>query len=232
MNYPQRSMLSTARTSLCAGLAAALFWLGLAVAHAQAGSTRPPSIYNCRTADGRVISSDRPIADCAQRELRELNQDGSVRRIIAAPQTPEQRRAAAEETRQRQAEELARRIQQARDRNLLLTFEDESALDALRERGLAEIDHEIRIATLRILAIDKELQQAQHEAEAWTRQSKGKPLPFAHQKRITDAANAILAENALIEERTAERNRLEARFESDRNRLRELLGRRTAQPRG
>jgi hypothetical protein len=205
----------------CLGVALVLPGGNLA---AQTVTAPAPAIYSCKDADGRVISSDRPIAACARQPVRELNADGSLRRVIAPPLTREQEREENAREKQRQEEAWARRIQQARDRNLLLTFEDERALEAMRRRGLSDLDNEIRLATQRILSLDKELKAAQEAAAGWSAQHPRKRLPFSYQQRITDAANSILAEDALIADRHAERQRIDSRFEADAKRLRELLG--------
>jgi hypothetical protein len=203
----------------CAALLGAVADVG-----AQANAPSDRLIYSCEDESGRTISSDRPIQDCARRELRVLNRDGSVRQLIAAPLTREQMKQKSREEQQRQ-EELARlRAQQARDRSLLLTFEDEQSLESIRRRRLADVDHEIRLATTRILSLDKELKIAQGEAER-IQKERGRPPPFVYQQRIDDAANAILAEDSLIRERQAERTRINDRFDADARRLRELLGR-------
>jgi hypothetical protein len=186
-------------------------------------------IYTCEDDHGRIISADRPIADCSRRELRVLNNDGSLRRIIAAPLTREQQKQKDREELQRQDDLAKLRARQARDRSLLLTFEDEQSLESMRRRQLADIDHEIRLATLRILSLDKDLKIAQAEAARFQKERAGRPLPFVYQQRITDAANAILAEDSLIRDRQHERSRLNERFDTDAMRLRELLGRPTTQ---
>ena len=191
---------------------------------AQPTISAPSSIYSCTDADGRVISSDRPIAACSQRPMRELNSDGSVRRVIAPPMTREQQQQHGVQEKARQDEAWARKVQQSRDRNLLLTFEDERSLESMRRRGLADIDHEVRLATHRILSMDKELKIAQEAAAAWQVENPQKALPFNYKQRITDVANAILAEDALIAERNHERERVNSRFDTDARRLRELLG--------
>jgi hypothetical protein len=191
---------------------------------AQPTISSPPAIYSCSDADGRVISSDRPIPACARRPMRELNADGSLRRIIAPPLTKEQEREQAALDKQRRDDAWTRKVQQSRDRNLLLTFEDERSLESMRRRGLADIDHELRLATQRILSLDKELKIAQEAAATWKTENPRKQLPFPYQQRITDAANAILAEDALIADRHAERERVNSRFDADARRLRELLG--------
>ena len=172
--------------SACLGAALALAGFG---APAQPVISSPPAIYSCTDDDGRTITSDRPISACARRPMRELNPDGSLRRVIQPPLTKEQERERATRDKERQDEIWARKVQQARDRNLLLTFEDEGSLESMRRRGLADIDHEIRLATQRILSLDKELKLAQDAAEGWKRTNPRKQLPFTFQQRITDAAN-------------------------------------------
>ena len=159
--------------------------------------------------------------------MRELNTDGSLRRIIAPPLSKDEERQRAAVDKQRQDEAWARKVQQSRDRNLLLTFEDERSLESMRRRGLDDIDHEVRLATQRILSLDKDLKIAQEAAATWQAGNPRKKLPFHYQQRITDAANAILAEDALIADRHAERERVNSRFDADARRLRELLGKPT-----
>jgi len=203
---------------------------GLADDALAQGQRSDKLIYTCEDDQGRIISADRPIADCARRELRVLNNDGSLRRIIAAPLTREQQKQRDREELQRQDDLAKLRARQARDRSLLLTFEDEQSLESMRRRQLADVDHEIRLATLRILSLDKDLKIAQAEAARFQKERPGRALPFVYQQRITDAANAILAEDSLIRDRQNERARLNDRFDTDAMRLRELLGRPTAQP--
>jgi hypothetical protein len=200
-----------------------------AASHAQAASAPAPAIYSCTDANGRVISADRPLAACADRELRVHNPDGSLRRIIEPPLSKEQRAQREAEEKRRRDEAWARKVQQARDRNLLLTFEDEHSLESMRRRDIEHIDQEIKLATQRILTLDRELKAAQEAAETWKNGNPGKPLPFSYQQRITETANAILAEDALIADRRSERERVNSRFDADARRLRELLGKPAAQ---
>jgi len=52
----------------------AVFGLLAGVTVAQAATT----IYSCTDASGKKLTSDRPIAECANRDQRVLNADGSV----------------------------------------------------------------------------------------------------------------------------------------------------------
>ena len=99
---------------------------GLQLAHAQA-------IFTCVDGKGRHITSDRPIPECLDREQRELNPSGTVKRQIPPSQTAEER--AAEEVRQRLAAEDQARIaeEKRRDRALLARYPNRASHDA--ERG-------------------------------------------------------------------------------------------------
>ena len=68
------------------------------------GTQPGPGLYVCTDARGRTHSGDRPPAECVNREIRVLNRDGSLREVIPAPLTAEQRAARAAEE-QRKAEE-------------------------------------------------------------------------------------------------------------------------------
>ena len=62
-----------------------LAWLALtvpAVALAQGQTPSAAGIYSCVDAQGRRLTSDRPIPDCTTREQRVLNKDGSVQRVV------------------------------------------------------------------------------------------------------------------------------------------------------
>ncbi len=63
-------------------------------------------IYSCTDANGKRLTSDRPIPECTNRDQRELNADGSVRRIVPPPPTADER--AEKEARDREA--LAERV--------------------------------------------------------------------------------------------------------------------------
>ena len=217
-------MKSDGSRPLSAACLAAALALSLGLAVAQPSTATSATIYTCSDAEGRVISSDRPIPACERRSMRELNADGSLRRLIAPPMTKEQEREHALQEKQREEEVLARRIQQSRDRNLLLTFEDERALESMRQRGLADIDRDILLATRRILSLDKELKTAQAAAASWKAENPRKQLPLPAQHQIMDAANSILIEDSVVSERQAERDRINSRFDADGARLRQLLG--------
>jgi len=157
--------------------------------------------------------------------MRELNRDGSVRRVLPPPLTRQQEREAAQQALVRQEQERALKAQQAHDRHLLLTYKTPEDLRKRQEQQIQLIDEEISAAMRRILVLDQNLKEEREQAAEWQKKQ-DRPnarLPYAVQQRISSIANAILAEDALIQERRNERTRLNRDFEANAARLAELL---------
>ncbi|MDF3035707.1 MAG: hypothetical protein K0S28_981, partial [Paucimonas sp.] len=75
-------------------------------------------IYMCKDASGRTLTSDRPIPECSNREMREMGKDGVTRRVIAAPLTAEEKRKRTQEEEKKKAEATALEEQRKSDRAL------------------------------------------------------------------------------------------------------------------
>lgn len=216
----------TARTVLYSLTLTAVFALQVqSAAHAHAAGSGSSGIFVCTDDNGRVISSDQPISDCARRSMRELNRDGSLRRIVPPPQTRQQEKEAARQALLQQEKERIQRAQQAHDRHLLLTYQDESDLRNRQKQAISLIDEEIEAARRRVMVLNENLQVERERAKAWQAQQENPKtrLPFAQQQRLSSIANAILAEDALIKERQTERERVDKDYEMKAKRLNELL---------
>lgn len=192
---------------------------------AQTPGQPAPGIYVCKDENGRVISSDQPIRACSRRPMRELNRDGSVRRVLPAPLTRQQEKEAARQALIEKEKERTLRAKQAHDRHLLLTYQSPEDLRARQKQSIDLIDAEIDGAIRRILVLDEDLKKERQNAREWQAQqgTSAARLPYAIQQRISSIANAILAEDALIKERQSERARLNQDFDDKAARLSELL---------
>src|SRR5882724_9514780 len=76
-----RAMVREPRVAVCLNVA---WLLALAAGGAHAQS------FVCTTASGKTVVGDQFPPECFDRETRELRSDGSLRRIIPPPLTPEQ----------------------------------------------------------------------------------------------------------------------------------------------
>lgn len=112
--------------------------LGGLLAACAAGASAQ-AIYTCVDASGRRITSDRPIDTCMDREQKELNPSGRVRRTIG-PSLTAAERAAQEEQERKAAAEKERQAEQARIRkSLLARYPTPASHDAERAKALRSV---------------------------------------------------------------------------------------------
>ena len=147
--------------------ALALVWCSVGLAQA--------AIYTCVDAQGRRITSDRPIAACMDREQRELSPSGSVRRVIPPEPTADER-AALDAQRKAEAERNARLSEEKRrERALLSRYPNEAAHQRERAKALESVDvveHTIQkrieeLVKLRAGLDDEMAFYAKDPAKAW-----------------------------------------------------------------
>ena len=198
--------------------------LGLQAAplHVQAQATgQLPSaagIYTCVDAQGRKLTSDRPIMDCVSREQRLLNKDGSVQRVVPPTLTAEER--AEREAQQRRAE-LARAAQAdavRRDRNLMARFPTEAAHNKAREAALDTVRVAMKATEQRVKDLAKERKPLLDEAEFY----KGRTLP-ARLKQQLDANDAgVAAQKQSAANQELELARINRLYDTELDRLRRL----------
>lgn len=118
----------------------------------QAGA----AIYTCVDASGRRISSDRPIAECMDREQRLLNPSGTTRQSVG-PALSEAERAVQEERRRREdVDRLQAHEERLRQRALMSRYPNPEALARDRAGAIAPLEEVIASAGARLAALDVE----------------------------------------------------------------------------
>ena len=100
---------------------ACLLGAAAVLAFAWCGSASAQFLYVCAS-KGHVYSGGMPPPECKDQDLRELNPDGTLHKLIPAPLTPEQRKARDAAERERIREEENERAQAHLDRSLLETY--------------------------------------------------------------------------------------------------------------
>ena len=130
------------------------------LAGAAHGAWAQSSIYTCVDAKGRRLTSDRPITDCLDRDQKELNSNGTVRRVV--PPTPTAVERAAKEAREKQAAEDRQHLaeQKRMDKLLVKRYPNQVAHDMERAKALHPVEDAIatssrRIAELRARGADE-----------------------------------------------------------------------------
>ena len=193
---------------------------GMLMASASLAQDATPAkgIYTCTTADGRKLTSDRPIPECVSREQRVLNPDGSQRTTLPPFLSPEERAAKEAADRRAAADRLAQQDAIRRDRALVQRYPTEAAHQRARNAALDDASKALRISERRIKDLTAERKPLLDEAEFY----KGKPLP-AKLKQSLDANDAsIEAQHVLIENQKAELVRINKGYDAELARLRKL----------
>ncbi len=194
-----------------------LAWSGAAPTLAQVAAS-PAGIYTCTDDRGRRLTSDRPIAECHNRDQKLLNRDGSLRSVIAPPLTADERVEA--EARERRAAEMRSTQADAyrRDRNLLTRYPDEAAHTRARESALDSVRVARKFSEQRLKELAKERIPLANEAEFY----KGKKLP-AKLKQVLDANDAAVdAQKEALTTQEVELERINKLYDIERERLRKL----------
>ncbi|MGE5337136.1 MAG: hypothetical protein ACM3PU_04860 [Gemmatimonadota bacterium] len=177
------------------------------------------SLFICTDSSGKTITGDVPPPECANRPIRELNRDGSVRQVIAPPLTPEQRAQKAAEDRRKAEEEKLRRDQARRDRALLDAYGDENEIEQARARSIEGRRVIIDRARKRLGELQRERKKLDDEAEFYVRRQQPERLKRAYATN----ADMVKAQEKIIDDTDAELKRINERFDADRQRFQELI---------
>ncbi len=195
--------------------AAALFGVGPVAAQVP---TQGGLIYRCVESNGKVLTSDRSIPECSNREQRILNPDGSLNRVQPPTPTAEEQGVAEARDRQALADAAARRDAERRDRNLMQRYPDEAAHRKGRAKALDDVANAVRISEARITLLTAERKPLLDEAEFYV----GKPMP-SKLKLALDANDASLeAQKSLALNQKTEEARINALYDVELARLRKL----------
>ena len=200
-------------------MAAALLVLTASWAGAQTNSS-VGGIYTCVDAQGRRLTSDRPILACNDREQRELNHSGTVKRVVGPTLTVKEREA--DEARQREADLNRQRARDAirRDEALINRYPNQAAHDEGRKKALAQTQVVVDAAQSRIDDLMQERKGLDDEMEFYRKDPSKAP---AKVRRAVEAnAEALGAQQRAIAGQQAERDRINAQFDEQLARLRML----------
>jgi hypothetical protein len=213
-------MQSKAASRRSAGIGAVALVLLSVAGSAALADTRPEvtGIYTCVDDKGRKLTSDRPIPECNGKEQRELNKDGSLKRIIPPTLTPDER--SEKDARERmEAERLATQKDAVRrDQNLKARYRNEEAHQRAREAALDTVRMAMRASEQRLKDLSAERKPLLDEAEFF----KGRLMPLKL-KQALDANDAgTEAQKSAMANQEAEIVRINRLFDAELDRLRRL----------
>lgn len=184
------------------------------------GTVSAQGIFTCTDSRGKKITSDRPISECLDREQKELNPSGTVKRSLG-PNLTAQEISALEARDKKEAEERARANEERRRNRALLTrYQNQSAHDAERASALTQVDAVIQTANKRMVELAEQRKALDSELEFYKNDPKKAPAYL--QRRITEFQDNLVAQQRFIANQQLEKKRINDRFDEELARLRPL----------
>jgi hypothetical protein len=187
-------------------------------AAAQANRSTVAGIYTCVDAQGRKLTSDRPIPACVSREQRVLNSDGSVQRVLPPTLTADERAEREAAERKAERERAAQADAVRRDRNLMARFPDEAAHHKAREAALDTVRLAMTATALRVKELAAERKPLLDEAEFYT----GRQLPARLKQQLDANDAAVAAQRQSSANQELELARINRLYDAELDRLRRL----------
>lgn len=201
----------------CAALASLCLMASTGAAWAAPGAP-VGSIFTC-SVNGKTISGDRPPQECANSDVRELNRDGSLRRVIARPLTQDELRARANEAKKRLEDEDKQLAQRRRDKSLLEAYASDEEIEAARAKSLESAAQAMARAKQRLDGLNGERKKLDDESEFY----KKRVLPDQIKRSYVSNQQQISSEEKILNDARVETQRINELFDAQKKRFRELL---------
>ena len=191
---------------------------GLASTQAQPSATQ--GIYTCSDAKGRKLTSDRPIAECSDREQKLLNPSGTVKAKVAPTPTAQERSELENKDKAEQEERARLNEEKRRDRALLVRYPSKPLHDKERAEALAQIGVVRLAAVRRVEELLSQRAAISEEMEFYKKDPAKAPPPLRRQ--VDEVAHSLAIQGRFIADQDAELKRVNARFEEELGRLKQL----------
>lgn len=174
-------------------------------------------IYTCIDGHGRKLTSDRPIPECIDREQRELNASGTVRRHVGPTLTAKEQVIAEDQARRANAEQNRRIEERKRAIVLLARYPDQNAHNRVRAESLVQFDDAIRSGNKHIADLTAQRKPLETEMEFFKKNPDKAPMPLKRQ--LEENTVNVAVQKRFIADQEAEKNRVQARFDDELERL-------------
>ncbi|WP_006788753.1 DUF4124 domain-containing protein [Thiorhodospira sibirica] len=175
-------------------------------------------------AQGRTHYADTPPPDAVGYERHLLDQQGIIRQSIERAKTPEEirhERRITEEQRRREQERVEQRRQ---DAILLKMFDTERDIEIARADRLSIVETNIQITDEKLSSLHA--QWAQHKRRIEAYENSGQQVPDDWREEGTSLQRQIAEHEQYRNSRARERDNIQAQFDADLQRFRELRAQR------
>lgn len=120
-------------------------------------------IFRCTNAQGKVLTSDRPIPECVTRGMKVYSNNGRFKNHILPPQTAEEKQKVAQELARKKNEELEEEERKKEERYMLAHYRNEADVEAARKRAVDVLSEKQRFASEQLEALSQLILGLQEE---------------------------------------------------------------------
>jgi hypothetical protein len=177
-------------------------------------------IYTCVDAKGRKLTSDRPIADCADREQNLLNPSGTVKAKVGPTLTAPEQAALDAKLRQEQEVKAQQTEERRRDRALVLRYPNRQVHDQERNEAIKQIGAVKAAAVTRAVELMRQRQLVADEMEFYKKDPSKAPASLRHKSE--DITSGLAEQGRFLAAQDAEIARINNRFDEELVRLNTL----------
>ena len=175
------------------------------------------TFFSCTDEQGRQIRSDRPIAECVDRNQNELSSTGMVRKIRGPTLTVHERNALDEK--EKIAADVNARVNEEKrlSRALLLRYPSRAVHD--KERGLALTSLAEKNQALQkiISTLNEQRKKLDKEFEFYAQDKSKAPIALKHQ--LENVESSLTLQKRYLSEQELERTRINSRFDLELTKL-------------
>jgi hypothetical protein len=211
------------RRSGCVAGGLALGWLtllghGVVQAQPSAQAQLPtPEIYTCLDARGRKLTSDRPIAECRDREQKILNPSGTIKTRVGPTLTVKERAELEAKDKAEQAQRAMLEEDRRRDRALLIRYPTPSAHQMEWNNALDHINRVKQTALVQVTDLLAQKTKLMDEMAFYEKDPSRAPTRLKRQ--IDEVNQTLAAQGRFMADKDAEIARVNARFDAEQQRL-------------
>lgn len=157
----------------------------------------------------------------AHKDRSELDKSG---RVIEKKEvlTPEERRAGEEADAKKRADDEAALERKRRDKALVNTYSNEKEIDLARNRNLQQVEARINSVNSQLKMAEGNLAGLKKEADGYN--AAGKKVPASLQEDLHESQARLSKLQQDMEKAKAEKAALDARYDADKARYKELTG--------
>ena len=192
------------------GVLFCVLWMTLPVG----AQTSPKGTVFCCTDNGHQVCGDVLPLQCYGKGYREVSPQGTVRRLVEAPLTPEQLARREAEERARRAEIASRRAENRRNQSLLETYSSVADIETRRDRAIEVVALELKQAEARRALMLKKREGLNREAEFYQKRE----MPPALAASLRESDGELNAQSLLVEAKRRDIEAIRNRYEQDRAR--------------